>query len=317
MQKILVQKAITRILVPLDGSAFAERAVETARAIADRDRAALDLVLVHEPEVPASRLSGAPSRDPRLDAERRKSETSYLTRLGGGERVRTVLREGSIAEEIVAQAAEGGADLIVMTTHGRGGVGRMWLGSVADRVIRSSTVPVLLVRPGEPVTAGAVPMTRVLIAAAAADEDDRVVDAAVAVAGLNGVTYALTHVLLPSPMIAAIDPAVGPPPNEMAGVPAHVGPEQDTAAQQYLDWMAEPLKSEGASVQTHVTRAGSVPLAILDTAQEVQADLIAVGTAARSPVARMFLGSTADKVVRSAACNVLVCPPVRRSDPDA
>jgi nucleotide-binding universal stress UspA family protein len=47
-------------------------------------------------------------------------------------------------------------------------------------------------------------------------------------------------------------------------------------------------------------------------AQEVQADLIAVGTAARSPAARLFLGSTADKVVRSAGCSVLVCPPVER-----
>jgi nucleotide-binding universal stress UspA family protein len=314
MQKLLVQRALRKILIPLDGSAFAEQAVETARAIAHRDGAALDLVFVHAPEVPASRLGGAPSRDPRLDSDRRRNEEAYIERVEAAERsrstanVRAVVREGDIADEIVAQARDGGADLIAMTTHGRGGVGRMWLGSVADRVIRASPVPVLLVRPVEPVTAGAVPLKRVLIASVGSDSDDRVLDAAVTVAGLSGVTYALTHILLPSPTIAAVDPAVGPPPNEMAGVPARLTPEHDDAAQHYLDWMAEPLRNEGASVQTHVTRAGSVALAILDKAQEVQADLIAVGTAARSPVARLFLGSTADKVVRSAACSVLVCP---------
>jgi nucleotide-binding universal stress UspA family protein len=318
MQKLLVQRALKKILVPLDGSAFAEHAVETARALADRDGASIDLVLVHQPVVPASRLGGAPSRDPRMDDERRLGEEQYIERINIGERsrsaldVRAVMRDGDVADEIVAQAREGGADLIAMTTHGRGGVGRMWLGSVADRVIRSSPVPVLLVRPVAPTAGGAVPLRRVLIATAGSDADDRLLDAAVALAGHDGVMYTLAHVLLPSPMIAAVDPAVGPPPNEMAGVPARVGPEQDHAAQHYLEWMAEPLRTEGAVVHANVVRAGSVPLAVLDMAQEVQADLIAVGTAARSPAARLFLGSTADKVVRSAGCSVLVCPPVER-----
>jgi nucleotide-binding universal stress UspA family protein len=300
-----------KILVPLDGSDFAERAVETARAIAARQNAGVEFVTVHEPAIAPSRIGGAPGRDPRMDTELRASLQDYITRIETAERARSALavtgvfREGSVADELVSQVTAGGASLVVMTTHGRGGVERLWLGSVADRVIRSATVPVLLVHPDH---AAAAPLQRVVVAVAGSDEDERIVATVTELVEMAGARITLAHAVLPAPTIAAIDPVVGPPPNEAAGLPAPEISDQVHAARRYLEWMAGPLRASGAVVDTQVVRSGSVPRAILDVAKGAEADLVAVGTAARTPIARMFLGSVADKIVRSAFCNVLVCP---------
>lgn len=301
-----------KILVPLDGSAFAERAIETARSIAGRADADIEFVVVHEPALPASRLSGAPSLDSRLDADIRASLRQYLERLEAGEKGRgtrvagAVFREGRAVEEIAAQVAEGGAELVVMTTHGRGGFERMWLGSVADGLIRSATAPVLVVREGR--AAGMVPLDRVVVALAGSDQDDVVVEAALRVTDPIRARYVLAHVVPPSPMIGAVDTGLAPPPNEMSGVPA--APESDRlgAAERYLQWMARPFRAHMATVETRVAHAGSPARALLMAAEDAGANLIVVGTAARAPVPRLFMGSVADKVVRRARCSVLVVP---------
>jgi nucleotide-binding universal stress UspA family protein len=304
------------LLVPLDGSAFAEQAVETARALAHRTGARIDFVSVFQPAVPLARLGGAPSGDARLQAELRENVRAYLARIETAERARSsveirgVLREGSIAAALEEHAVESGADLVVMTTHGRGGADRLLLGSIADRVIRASPVPVLLVRAGDPPVAGPVPLRQVVVAVAGVDEDDRVRDAATTIADQDRAVYTLVHVLDVSPTIGASGSPLGPPPDEMAGVPVTREEGKDHAAVRYLEWMAGPLRARGAAVATEVLRAASVSRAILDAAREAHADLIVVGTAARSPIARLFLGSTADKVIRGATCSVLVVPRV-------
>jgi nucleotide-binding universal stress UspA family protein len=306
---------MSKILVPLDGSAFAEQAVETARSLAARLNGSVEFLTVHEPELPLFRLGGAPVRDPMLGAELRASLQEYITRVEAAERARSVFpvtaafREGAVAEEVVAQASAGGASLVVMTTHGRGGLERFWLGSVADRVIRSATVPVLLVR-----TEGgaAAQFDRVVVGAAGSDEDEQIISTVLQFVDLPRVRITLVHAVLPAPTIAAMVPVVGPPPNELAGVPAPDVSDSIRATERYLASHADPLRARGAVVDTRVVHAGSASRAVLDVAKEVAADVIAVGTAARAPVARVFMGSVADKIVRSASCSVLVCPPKPR-----
>jgi len=304
-----------KILVPLDGSAFAEQAVETARSLAHRTRAALEFVGVVAPVVTTARLGAAPPIDRRFDVEQREAVRDYLARVERAERARTtlevttVLREGAAASEIVTQATEGGSDLIVMTTHGRGGLDRLWLGSVADRVIRESGVPVLLIRPGESPVAGAVSLARVVVGVAGEDADDRVVASAVDVTGLADTHYLLVHALPQLATLTAVDLALGPPPDEMSGVPASPDEGHTHSATRYLEWMAGPLRARGARVDTQVVAARTPARALAEAAHAMHADLVAVGTAARAPLVRLFLGSTADKVVRTAPCHVLVCPP--------
>lgn len=309
-----------KILVPLDGSALAEQAIDTARALALNTGAALQFVAVLEPVMPPSRVSGAPPLDPRLDNELRANRADYLTRLEQAERqhglrdATGVLREGRAADEIAEQATAGGADLIVMTTHGRGGFERLWLGSVADGVIRAATVPVLLVRQGSNAgTGGGVVLNQVVVGLAGTDQDEAVVGATLAVTDPVRASYTLVHVTPPSPILATVDPAVGLPQSEIAGaVEPSAGLVSD--AEGYLARMARPFRERSATVATRAIRSGGAGRSLVDVAEEVGANLIAVGTSARGGLKRLLMGSVSDKVVRTATCSVLVVPAKDASD---
>ena len=140
-----------RILVPLDGSALAEHALAPAGRIADRFGGELRLLRVVPPERslpslqhPAVWTGGEPVAAPTLMDEAEAYLTGLrLPTLAGPVRTRVLC--GAAPELIIATAAECGADLIVMSSHGRAGL--LWLlyGSVAEAVLRGATVPVLLV----------------------------------------------------------------------------------------------------------------------------------------------------------------------------
>ena len=138
-----------RILVPTDGSEGVERAIEHAVDLAVAHDASLRAVYV----VNSSSYGTIPmetSWEGIADVLRDEGE-SALERVctlaeGRGVDVETALLDGSPSKEIVRYAEAEHCDLIVMGTHGRGGIDRLLLGSVAERVVRSADVPVLTVR---------------------------------------------------------------------------------------------------------------------------------------------------------------------------
>jgi nucleotide-binding universal stress UspA family protein len=142
------------ILVPTDGSEGMETVVEHAAELAEEHGARLHLLYVVNTASFASLPMEATyeSITEMLDAE---GETALDTAMAAIDRVDTDLsverrmREGSPAQEIVDYATTEGCDVIAMGTHGRGGINRLLLGSVAERVVRSSPVPVLTVRVGD------------------------------------------------------------------------------------------------------------------------------------------------------------------------
>src|SRR5262245_4094757 len=146
------------ILVPLDGSAFAEQALPWALCLADRAGARLCLVHVHA-------LYGghvdtphcwAPY-DPALDAQCKQQEQLYLDAtakwLAAASPVPivTAMVEGIRSDALLEHIRHCQADLVVMATHGRGVLGRVFLGGVADELLREACVPLLLIHPREPV----------------------------------------------------------------------------------------------------------------------------------------------------------------------
>jgi nucleotide-binding universal stress UspA family protein len=137
---------IRRVLVPLDGFAPAEEALPPAVAIARASGAALDLM--HVLPGPYAFLAGV---SPTIDEQMRRTAAIYMTRLRQGLPASLSTEQhvltGSPAEQILQHAEQTGADLVVMSTHGRAGVARWALGSVADRVLRGGHLPVLLIRP--------------------------------------------------------------------------------------------------------------------------------------------------------------------------
>src|SRR5437899_8764831 len=137
----------SKVLVPLDRSPLAEQALGQAAAIARAAHAEIDVVLVHEP------LQFTGYRNGTLNDDMIKAEEAYLesvaTELSSSASVPVThaVVSGSPVDMICARARETGANLIVMTSHGRTGLSRAWLGSVADAVVRRSAVPVLMLRP--------------------------------------------------------------------------------------------------------------------------------------------------------------------------
>ena len=147
-----------RILVPTDGSTEGERAVAHALGLAEAHGAAVDSLYV----VNTATYVGLPMEsswegvDDLLWEDGREAVESVAA--AGADRgvpVETHVVEGSPSRRIVRRAEDQGCDLVVMGTHGRGGIDRLLLGSVAERVVRGSAVPVLTVRVDGPAAAGA------------------------------------------------------------------------------------------------------------------------------------------------------------------
>lgn len=142
-----------RILVPTDGSAGVRRAIEHAAGLAAEHGATIHALYV----VNTASYAGLPMETSwegvgdllREEGERALEEAEGIAE-ERGVAVESTTAEGSPSDEIVRHAEREGCDLIVMGTHGRGGIDRLLLGSVAEHVVRSSTVPVLTVRVGEP-----------------------------------------------------------------------------------------------------------------------------------------------------------------------
>jgi nucleotide-binding universal stress UspA family protein len=141
-----------RILVPLDGSEVAECAFPHMQVVAAGCNVVEVLLLrvIGPLPLPGDYIISEGDRI-RLESQHRSEAQSYLERITrqlgeSGMDVRNDITEGDAAERIVDYADKHGVDLIVMATHGRSGIGRWALGSVADRVVHHSHVPVLLVR---------------------------------------------------------------------------------------------------------------------------------------------------------------------------
>lgn len=142
-----------RILLTLDGSTLAERAVEHAVSLAKRYGAKLWLLRVVAPLVRSYRGgSTPPSALQSVEEQLLQMAEDYLAGMASNLQsqelaVQTSVRTGSPDKEIMAFAEEQEVDLIVMCSCGEGGLARWLLGSVADHVVRATTVPVLVVPP--------------------------------------------------------------------------------------------------------------------------------------------------------------------------
>src|SRR5262247_4078443 len=136
-----------KILVPLDGSALAETALPTAVQLAKEQAAALVLMRAVEAWGFVSDVVEAEIRVVR-EAEHYLAKLANLLRANGCEHVDTSVWYGAAARSVVDAASAQEVDLIVMTSHARGGISRLIMGSVAESVLRGTKTPILLLRAG-------------------------------------------------------------------------------------------------------------------------------------------------------------------------
>jgi universal stress protein A len=145
--------AIKRVLVPVDFSGDSLNALAYARDLVKPFNAEVVLVHVVEPiyyAAPADMYMTSPNLASIIDEQQRLA-AQQLERIAGnlekkGHRVRTVLKTGSPAQVIIDTAQRTGTDLIVMATHGHTGLAHLFMGSVAEKVVRAAACPVLTVR---------------------------------------------------------------------------------------------------------------------------------------------------------------------------
>jgi nucleotide-binding universal stress UspA family protein len=294
------------ILVPLDGSEIAEQALPVAASMARKSGATLHLVSVHEPVPLVGMPPGYPVVALDLEHEVHANLTAYLESVAAMARatlptsVLTSVLTGGPAAALCDYAASHAVHLVVMTTHGRGGPSRWWLGSVADRMLRRLDVPVLLLHPSE------IPQPTEfhrLVLALDGHGEEPVIEAAIALGGrAPGTRYVLTRVVEPEiPMVS-----------RLAARPGHLPPDWDqrreSEAQMYLCRLTDRLHTAGLDATSQVLVGRGVAAQVLELADAIRADCIVAGTHGPRGMERMLLGSVADKIVRGAKVPVLVTP---------
>jgi nucleotide-binding universal stress UspA family protein len=146
-------KAPTRILVPIDMSVFSVTALQYAQDMAEHFGAEIVVLHIAEEDDIAARIpkKEREKMSPQELDQRMKSVVAHmlLDHNVVTQSLRIEIRHGSPAEEIVKAAPVVHADLIVMCTHGRSGVSHLLMGSVAEKVVRNATCPVLTLKPDE------------------------------------------------------------------------------------------------------------------------------------------------------------------------
>jgi nucleotide-binding universal stress UspA family protein len=285
------------ILVPLDSSAQSNAALPLSRTLARQTGAQVTLVRVVPP--PYSLAERTVFDKTRLALERIADELS-----SSGIRVESIVRAGEVVDEILEQSRIQAADLIVMRTHGRVGLGRAVLGSVTERVLADSSVPVLLMRAG----GRRVTDVRTLMVPIDGSPGGAVaLGTAVELAKDTGAAMKLLEVSQPIPKYVSA--------GGMYGGMSYVDPAWDeealASARTYVEGIARRLRDAHMTVTGEARQSSDVGHAIVERAEQTQADLIVMSTQALRGPARALLGSVADAVVRSAPCPVLL---VHRND---
>jgi nucleotide-binding universal stress UspA family protein len=297
--------AFQAIMVPLDGSVFAEQALAAAAAQARKAGAVLHLVSVHEPISPVA-MSDTQALCSDLDVWSRTTLTEYLKSVSAavesshGLTIKTAVRTGRAAASLCEYAESQQIDLVVMTTHGRGGPMRWWLGSVADRMLRRLAMPVLLLHPREP--RQPCKFRRILLALDGEIEEP-LLETAFALSGVDPAPrWVLTRV---------VEPAI-PVVTGLASWPGRLPPggtkRREIEARNYLARLAERLRVRGVKPTQQVLVGRDVATQVLELATAMGADCIVVGTHGASGMERVLLGSVSDKIVRGSEIPVLIVP---------
>jgi nucleotide-binding universal stress UspA family protein len=230
----------------------------------------------------------------------RKALAEHARTKLGLETEEVFVERGEPYAEIVRRAETCGAEFIVVGSHGRSGLARVVLGSVAERVARHAHCSVLVARP---VRSGGV----VLAATDLSDPSLSAVTAGAAAAARSRARLVVVSVL------DWASPAAVQGLGVIVAIPALPPPELYRQVRGALQSMIEAaIERVGASGEARVLE-GSVASSIVGCAEELGAELIVVGARGRTGLARLALGSVAERVIRGAGCSVLAVRQARRA----
>lgn len=302
-----------RILVPLDGSDVAKSALAAAAGMSRLFDSELTLITVLPESTRLSERVAAGREAPVDGAPESRPDTgsdvvSYLEEVAGELRQSGVHANHAAvfntdpATEIVLTARDRHLDLIIMASRGRSGLVRGLLGSVTDRVIHSSPIPVMVVPSGDDSATDQwapksviAPLDGSALAETALPHVESISSAANAPITLVRAS--------PFPLTYGGDPYGGLPTGMLA-----IADEDEREAKRYLVEVATRLRARGRTVETQVG-SGHPRSEITRLAQDTDDAMVVMTTRGTSGLTRWVVGSVADGVIRSSGVPVLVVPP--------
>jgi nucleotide-binding universal stress UspA family protein len=291
---------IQTILVPLDGSALSERILPFVKEAARRADAEIILLTAVQAvgiwDATATAVNW--EREEKAAHEYVKSAEERLQL--DGLQVRSRALQGDPADAILTSAESEPAHLIAMSTHGRSGIMRWLVGSVADRVVQHSKVPVLLIRPREDKPDPSPTFDRILVPLDGSAVAAGILPFVKEYARLYDASLVLYHAVQP-----VAYPGLETASTQVAG---DLLQEMSREGEAMLQEASRSLESEGFQVSTAVSLEPAAD-GILHAAEEAGATLIAIGTHGRSGLERTVLGSVANAVVRRSTLPTLIIHP--------
>ena len=304
---------IRHILVPLDFSGLSRQALTSAVPLARKHRAKISLVHVVQPPT-VSTWRGIPGGGHYLAMNMHRLATvakahleELATRLLPVDvRGRTLVLEGNPAYEVIMAARVLKADLVVLSTTGRSGLKRVFLGSTAERIVCHAHCPVLTVRRQmdesakrllalRPVYLKQLPWRRILVPVDFSLTSLRALHVAVELARESGARLYLLKVVEPNPYPTGMEGAVLVLPDAAA----------TKLAKKQLSHVARRFVPKSVPVTTLIGR-GRAASVIVETAEEKRVELIVLCTHGHTGLNRLLMGSTGEQVVRTAKCPVFV-----------
>jgi nucleotide-binding universal stress UspA family protein len=299
---------ISKILVTTDFSDLSHQAFPAAASLARRLGAQLELVHVMEPMPPSIFFSGEgvqaydPERDYVMRIENLLERTAREEKSFQGLWVKTRLLEGGfLHERLVRFQEQEGIDLSVMSTHGRSGLARLFMGSFAEKAVRLSVSPVLAYRPGpRPGATGEFAPRTILVPYDFSTNARTVLDAVRFLANTFDAQLIFQHVLEPLADLSFL-----------SGTKAVEAAQVASALPEVQKELVGFLRREfpGGDHFKADASYGNPFLEILRLAEKRKVDLIVMATHGWTGLKHMLLGSVTEKVVRHAPCSVLTVRP--------
>ena len=273
------------ILCPVDFSEHSAAALQVAGVIAKTF--GLEVVVLHVQRLEAPAYFTVPQTQALRTQLRRsvRAATKHASEFTHKHLPALVAHRVMVVEDdpvsaILKTQQEIGADLIAMGTHGRGGLARVRLGSIAESVLHQAEVPILTVGPHTKLPPTVEAIRRVLCPVNYSPSSQTALELAAALAAGTGAELIVAH----------IDETL-------------LGKSAQDSLQQLCDWIPATVRAHCAVKE--VVKQGSAAEQIVEEAVKSHADLLVIGAQPRSLLGAVLLGSTTELVIRSASCPVL------------
>jgi len=300
----------TRILVPLDGSTIAEGVLPYARAFATALDIPVHLLQVMDPDTLIPSVAAQQGRSHNILTINREHNGDYLKETAASfsnpAAISSSVRVGKPAQVIIEVAATDRDTLVAIATHGRSGIRRWLLGSVAEKVLHGADNDVLLIRAmGQIDRKGAAQLKRLVVPLDGSDLAEEALPCAVELAQKMTLELILLRVYLM--------PGVAYPTGSYAPDWKLLDQEMQERAIEYLEGKSKQLRNEGLERVSFRVLEGNAAEKIIEIARENSDGLIAMSTHGASGIGRWVLGSVTERVIRYSDTAVLVVRAKRTS----